>query len=1064
MPPIASAQIVPDNTLTENTVVTPDGNTSNITGGTKVGSNLFHSFEQFSVQTGNTAFFDNAATIENIISRVTGGSVSTIDGLIRANGAASLFLINPSGIVFGPNAALNIGGSLIGSTANSFLFPNAQEFSAVDPQVPPLLELNVPVGLQYGSQSGEIRVQGPGNFLSLNPDPQNSAVVRDNRPAGLQVQPGQTLALVGGDIFLEGGNLTAASGRIELGSVGEPGVVQLNQADRGWEVNYDNISSFQDIILSQAASLDTSGSGGGPIQVQGRRVSLADGSALLSETLGSDAGETVIVRASATVEIVGTAAIPFVSGLFTDVATGATGNGGRLTIETGGLLVADGGQVSSGTFGAGNAGQLNVNAQTVELIGGSPLGPSGLFAPVAENATGNGGSLTVTTEGLRVAEGAQIFTSTFGAGDAGNLSVQADDVELVGTSPGGFPSGLFADLGEAATGDGGQLLVQTSRLLVADGAQIANTTFGAGDAGALSIRAKEIEVSGGASGSGPSGLFTATGGELGNGRKLMIETERLVVADGAQIATTTFSAGAAGNLTVQATEMQLLGTSPGGTPSGLFANVEAGATGKGGTIAVESDRLLLSEGAQISALTFGSGAAGDLIIAAPEVVLSGESFGPTGFFTTVEPGAEGSGGNVSLSAQRLEVADGAQIAVSTAGAGNAGSLAIQATSIALTGASSQRVSGLFGNAIFGTGDGGNLNIATTRLSIRDGATISASNFSSLNPDIPPGQGRAGTITIEARSLFLDDNFSANPGGITAATNSGGGGNINLTIQTLTAGNGSRVSAETRGSSDGGSIALVTDSLNLTGQAQFSTNSTGSGQAGNIEIEANQAELEQSSITATAIQAGGGDISVDTTLLRLVEDSLISTSVLDSTGGGGDITINSDLLLLEDSSISANAVRGPGGNINIATSSLISSDSTIEAASELGVDGVVEITILEPTENLVVVDEPLTSPEEAIASSCLDPRRLSGGSLVYVGQQQPLTPDELIDSDHYLTQIEPIENPQTQKTSTPNAADVPSARPAPLIEATGWIATADGRIQLVARTPSEQAIAAASPCR
>ncbi|MGF1989426.1 MAG: filamentous hemagglutinin N-terminal domain-containing protein [Nostoc sp. ZfuVER08] len=165
------AQIIPDTTLgNQNSRVMSGVNIKGngadlIEGGVQSGTNLFHSFAEFNVNNGQRVYFANPTGIANILSRVTGNNPSNILGTLGVNGAANLFLLNPKGIIFGPNAQLDIQGSFLVTTANSFQFPDGSEFSATNPQAPPLLTMTVPVGVQFGSQQ-TASITNQGNLVA----------------------------------------------------------------------------------------------------------------------------------------------------------------------------------------------------------------------------------------------------------------------------------------------------------------------------------------------------------------------------------------------------------------------------------------------------------------------------------------------------------------------------------------------------------------------------------------------------------------------------------------------------------------------------------------------------------------------------------------------------------------------------------------------------------------------------------------------------------------------------------------------------------------------------------
>ncbi|WP_250855295.1 filamentous hemagglutinin N-terminal domain-containing protein, partial [Anabaena sp. PCC 7938] len=223
-PTVGIAQVTSDGTT--NTIVNQSGNNFNILNGIDKGNNLFHSFSNFSIPTGSSATFDltNTPNIKTIFSRVTGGNISHIDGLIQTlngNNPASLFLMNPNGIVFGQNAKLNIGGSFVGTTANSIKFADGTEFSAINPTQSPLLTMSVPVGLQLGSNAGGIQVQGTpaNNFL---------------RTPTLSIAPNQTLALIGGQVDINSANISAPDSRVELWAI-QNGTVNISTSGN-WQL------------------------------------------------------------------------------------------------------------------------------------------------------------------------------------------------------------------------------------------------------------------------------------------------------------------------------------------------------------------------------------------------------------------------------------------------------------------------------------------------------------------------------------------------------------------------------------------------------------------------------------------------------------------------------------------------------------------------------------------------------------------------------------------------------------------------------------------------------------
>ncbi|MEB3279966.1 MAG: filamentous hemagglutinin N-terminal domain-containing protein [Lyngbya sp.] len=1180
----ATAQIVPDNSLgSENSVVTPNVNirginSDRIDGGAVRGNNLFHSFEEFNVEVGRGAYFSNPDNIVNILTRVTGDNISQILGTLGVLGNANLFLINPNGIVFGPNASLDVGGSFFASTADGIVFENGFEFAASNPEAPPLLTINIPVGLNLRENPGRIVNQAS---LTTSDD---GSTIRDDAgflvPQGLNVPQNKTLALVGGDVLFNNGVVISPGSNIELGGLSEPGIIELanvgangrlvlqfpnniqranvaltNQSQinvrsnegrdininarnfemsersiiragfdeglgfaeaRGGDVNIntqENVFLADNSFISNIIDIDSLGEPG-DINIETSSLFMENGADISTSTFGPGNSGSVSILATNSVELSNAT-------IFSSAEVGAVGNAGTVEIITENLLLSNGSQVITDTLGEGNAGNITVTAKSIELTGSSPNDSeilSGFFADVNRTANGNGGTITIETEQLRLSDGARISSTTFGEGNAGFLSILAtDSVELLGSI-------IISNVAENAVGNGSTVNIETRNLLVSDGTQIQSLTFGNGDAGNINIKAESIDITGTSTEGLQSSTITASSrsGE-GNSGNIIIEAERLRITDGSGILADATGRGNAGTIFIKATDIQLRGFAPNSTnPSFISANIEDEGTGNSGNIIIETARLLIENGGLIRVNTTANTPenSGQVLIIASESVrlnnavgINTDTVGPTNaapitIFTrslSIEgrsgiaansgtpenPTETGQGGEISIFAsEEVQLRGGNQtdetaiISSVTFGGGRAGKIRIETGQLVvdkglISVLSNDTASGNAGNievlasdfvelsrvqsgllaGTAGVGNAGNITVETPELVLKDEASIGVGSLS--------GSGNAGNIRIESNQLFIQDEAN-----VLAATTDGSGdaGNINISSSELVEirGRGSIIAAS-QGSGNAGNVRIETEQFQLDDGGSVNVDSTASGIPGNINISANQTLLNnQAQLNASSEAGQGGNILLQSDDIRLLNESRIFASGSDSGQTfEGNVDIDANLLvLLQQSRILTDAFNPTGGsNINIRPLGnselglLQSQDSIINAAGELSIDDTLNF------------DPPETPEVEFIDPAALiaqDPCKQGQNSEFIITGRGGIAPDPtqplsitqgLIEWESFIT--EPV-------TSQPNHSSEPRQQQSQkrenntvdsrtIVPARGWIKNENGDIILVGYDPTKTGV-------
>ncbi|MDM8561070.1 filamentous hemagglutinin N-terminal domain-containing protein [Candidatus Parabeggiatoa sp. HSG14] len=857
--------------------------------GHQLGSNLFHSFQDFNLNSSESATFSGPNSVSNIISRVTGGTPSNIDGLIRSTiPNADFYFLNPNGIMFGPNAQLDVQGSFHASTADYLRLGENGRFDARNPSDSILTVAPIASFGFLDSVVAPISIQGHGEVA------QNW----ENQSTGLNVPEGKSLSLIGGNIDIwmgsyfktmtinDEGNesleitrlpiLAAPFGRINLVSVTSQGEVKLG----GDFVDVSSFSNLADIHLTEKSPIATNGKGGGSIFIRGGQI-FADNSAIEAKTLGHKDGGVIDIRANT---------ISLTNGATLNGNTEGTGKGSNIYVKA--------------TESITVAGEHNDIPDNINKLQRSGIyARSGIDEELTDDNLGDASKIELETKNILLKEGAIISVSTHSGGKGGDITLKASEsVFVVGETNNNNGTAIAtATYSEGNNGgDGGNLLIEAKNISVTNGAFITSSTFGKGKGGSVTLKASDKVTFKGESSKGTNSHITLQtyyeDEGAGDAGTLLIEANNILFTDSAFIDSNTFGKSKGGSVTLKAFNTIVFEEKPSkGTDSYISLQTYSKEEGAGdaGTLLIEANSISFTNSAFISSSTIGKGNAGDIFVKAQDVLFKGGAFLLSSSFRS----------------------------------GKAGNIEIHATgTITVTGANKEGWgSGIGSNSnptkknIVG-GPGGNILIKSKELIVKNGGNITASSIAPKNTQSDKGgnitirvqdaveiegvnpygeneygfgsgisahsigvednAGDAGTIMLQAGSLRIRDggviisstNNNAQGGNIDidvygAVTITGDASNILLrepanyqlkylqefspsTYNQSTSGIYASSKSKTDQAGQAGNITLSAQNLTLTHKGKISTSSAGSGKAGDITIEVAQLQLDGSSSIAS----------------------------------------------------------------------------------------------------------------------------------------------------------------------------------------------------------------------
>ena len=856
-----------------------------ITGGTRPGGglNLFHSFSKFDVPSKNIANFLNGVSLDhngvplppglltaNILARVTDPNPSAIFGTIQTSGFdnANLFLMNPNGIVFGPNASLQVGGAVTFTTANNLRLADNVLFNASPGTSTDALLSAAPVAAFgfVGSNAAALAIQG----------------------STLKASRGQTLSLVGGNqtftttdpdtnnpisipegVTITNGKLSAQSGQINLVSVEGPGEVLMN--------NFEPIQTMAlgHIHLSQGTLVKVSGNAGGTVRIRGGSL-VVDNSTIAADSINANGASTAIdITVTENVSL-STVDMPALTARTTGI-----GSAGEIQLTSGSMDVSATAQnslifsaIDTSAFSSGTAGSVRLSTGNLTVTG-DPFGGLPIFidSGIVGNNNGHGGNIGITARVFTAQDtvinsgnAAGIEQDIPSTGQAGNISISADSLQLtnVGIITDAFLIKPNIVQLRSLTARSGNIVIMSPKIDLADSFI---TTFGLQRGGTLHIKTDHFVASN-------SPLSAQTG--LLDGGGITIEGRVIELTDGSSVTSSTAGDGNAGPMSISATDhLSLLRTNPTDRQTGIFSNSfgTSGRLGDSGAVTITTPRLDMTGGARINTSSATSGHGGNVTITANEIHMSGESgdlspeplfslgtIHPSGIFTLSIGGkcasTCGNAGNISITTDSLSMGTGSQINSGTSNTGQGGAITIAARdSIIMSGTISTGQPGGIQSRTIGTapdaGPGGNITLgAGQSVTIQDGASVSASST---------GPADAGNISINAGQQLIIEN-----GKITTEANQSKAGNIN--------------------------IQAIDQVRVVNGEISTSVHS-GAGRGGDITIDPKTVILQDGTkVFAQAVQGSGGNITITTPLY--LKDATSRVNADSQFGLNGSVTIQS----------------------------------------------------------------------------------------------------------------------------------------------------------------------------